>query len=331
MRGVCPNCERVTELSLVPTMESFSIRGEQISVAVDLYKCGECGAEFENPAAQEGPVERAYREYRKRKGLLHPEEIRDARSRFGLTQSELGKLLGFGGATISRYENGALQDEAHDRALRLAFIPRNLIQLMENAADALPESKRSELVKKLREEDECSSLRLHIERLGSYSADTLSGFKSLDYVKFQNLVLFFCKTPTFTTVLNKLLFYSDFLHFKKFAVSISGTRYAHMPFGPAPDKYRHFFALLEDEQLLETNEVTFDGGSGETFLSREAPDLHVFEDSELRCMLFVKSQLERKSATEMSRYSHEEVAYKETRNGELISYSLAESLSLELE
>ncbi|MFC1475860.1 type II TA system antitoxin MqsA family protein [Candidatus Zixiibacteriota bacterium] len=331
MRGICPNCEQETELNSVRTEDTIVVRGESIKVPVEYYECKVCGADFEDPKMENGPVDRAYREYRRRKGLLLPEEIRQLRSRFGLTQSELGKLLGFGGATLSRYENGALQDEAHDRALRLALNPGNLIQLVHKTPDAIPDSKRDELTEKLIKEDEYNCVRSHIERVNSYNPDELSGFKGFEFVKFLNAVLLFCKEPVFTTVLNKLLFYSDFLHFKKFAISITGTRYVHMQFGPVPDEYRFCLALLESDSVLETEEVIFDGGSGAIYISKAPADLGVFDESELRCLLHVKSRFEKISATDVSQYSHNEPAYKETKHGDLISYVLAESLSLDLD
>lgn len=331
MKGICPICEKETELEVISTREVISVRGEEIDVPIELFKCAECREDFSNPANERGPVELAYREFRKRRGLLQPEEIKEFRIGFGLTQSELGKLLGFGGASISRYENGALQDDAHDKALRLSKNPRNLVLLIEETPAALLESKRNDLLKLLRKEEECLDFQSQIERLGAYEADDRSGFKNFDYSKFLNAVLLFCKEGMFTTSLNKLLFYADFLHFKTYAVSLTGLRYAHMPFGPAPDKYHSFLAFLLERNLVETEEVVFDCGSGERFSSKTEADFSVFEESELRCLLHVKATLGNMSATDISDYSHKETAFKKTKNGELISYTLAEGLSLELD
>ena len=57
--------------------------------------------------------------------MLQPEDIREFRRRQGLSQKELSDPLGWGAVTLSRYENDALQSEAHERALRLAMQPRN--------------------------------------------------------------------------------------------------------------------------------------------------------------------------------------------------------------
>ena len=73
--------------------------------------------------------------------MTPPPEIKAFRKRYGLTQGELSKLLGWGPVTLSRYENGALQDEVHDKMLRLAMNPENLMRLVEDTPEALPEGK----------------------------------------------------------------------------------------------------------------------------------------------------------------------------------------------
>jgi hypothetical protein len=50
---------------------------------------------------------------------------------------------------LSRYENGALQDETHEKALRLAMEPRNLLTLINKTPDAIGDPKRERLVKEI--------------------------------------------------------------------------------------------------------------------------------------------------------------------------------------
>src|SRR4030042_5997708 len=131
MKGICPHCEKETELELIRGEEEIKVRGEKIKVPLEYCKCKVCGNEFDYPRSDDDPLDKAYREYRRRHGMTQPEEIHDLRKRYGLTQNEMSRLLGWGGATLSRYENGALQDETHEKALRLAMDPRNLLKLME--------------------------------------------------------------------------------------------------------------------------------------------------------------------------------------------------------
>src|SRR4030042_3509419 len=74
MKGICPNCEKETELELIQKVEEIKVRGEVIKVDVKYYKCKSCGEEFEDPRSDEDPLDKAYREYRRRHGMMQPEE-----------------------------------------------------------------------------------------------------------------------------------------------------------------------------------------------------------------------------------------------------------------
>ena len=227
MKGICPNCEKETNLESVRKKETVMVSGEPIVVEACLLKCLDCGEEFEDPENKSDSLDKAFHEYRRLHGMLNPEDIREFRKRYGLTQGEMSRLLGWGGATLSRYENGALQDGTHEKALRLAMEPRNLLALIEGAPDAMSLEKGKRLIAELKtqEEEEYSLNRVYEEHFGRYDADIMSGYKKLDLAKLYNAILFFCKDGVFKTVLNKLLFYADFLHFKEYSVSITGARY----------------------------------------------------------------------------------------------------------
>jgi len=330
MKGICPNCEKETELELVRRLEDVNVRGEAIKVEVTYYKCKNCGEEFEDPHSDEDPLDKAYREYRRRHGMMQPEEVRDFRKRFGLTQNEMSRLLGWGGATLSRYENGALQDETHEKALRLAMAPRNLLKLIEESPGALSEDKRNRLISELRvaEEETCSLEMIYEERFGKYEADELSGYRRLDLAKLFNAILYFCNGGILKTKLNKLLFYADFKHFKDYVVSITGAKYAHIPFGPAPDKYALYFATLIENGAIKVEENVIGDFIGEEFISVKEPDFSLFSDSELKILATVKEHFKDFTAKKITDFSHDEEAYKKTAPGDIISYEYASNLKL---
>jgi len=330
MKGICPNCEKETEIELIQKDEDIKVRGEVVKVEVRYYKCKNCGEEFEDPRSGEDPLDKAYREYRRRHGMMQPEEILESRKKFGLTQNEMSRLLGWGGATLSRYENGALQDESHEKGLRLAVEPRNLLKLIEATPDVLPEEKKDRLVNELRaaEEENCSLERVYEERFGKYEASELSGYRKLDLAKLFNAILYFCKSGVLKTKLNKLLFYADFKHFKDYAVSITGVRYAHISFGPAPDKYALYFATLIENCAIKVEEDVIGDFIGEQFISIKEPDLSLFSDGELKILATIKEYFRDFSAKKITDFSHDEKAYKETATGDIISYEYAVALKI---
>lgn len=334
MKGICPNCEKETELNFVNAIEEIIVRGEAIPTNVEYLKCEDCGSEFGDPSSQKDPLETAYREYRQRHGMLQPEKIRELREQYGLTQQEISNLLGWGGATLSRYENGALQDEAHETILRLIQEPHNLLELIEQKPDVLEEKKKERTFRCLKEIAHSwgkSFITIYENLFGSYEADKYSGYKTLDISKLLNSMIFFCKDADVPkTKLNKLIFYADFKHFKNYAISITGVKFAHLPYGPAPDNYQLYVAALHDEEKsVSIEEYQFPNGyTGEYLRAIKEPVLSMFSTTELKVLAMVKEYFAEFTAKKISELSHQEKGYQDTRDGELISYDYAQYLSI---
>lgn len=330
MKNLCPNCEKETEINVVHEREVVEVRGEAIEVDAEYMRCNECGESFENTRGYDA-LEVAYAEYRNRRHMLQPNEIKEWRKGYGLTQKELSQILGWGGATLSRYENGALQVEAHEKVLRLAMEPHNLRRLLEESPTALPTDKKERLIKELTEaeKESCSFGRMFEERFGNYEPDILSGYKKFDLNKLYNAILFFCRDGgQLKTKLNKLLFYADFKYFKEYTVSLTGVRYVHLPFGPVPDAYNFFYAELVREGFLSLDEVCVGQYIGENYSSNKDADFSCFSDSEIKVMSEVKDAFKSYSATEIKDFSHDEDAYKNTVVGEIIEYNYGASLKI---
>lgn len=126
----CPICGKNSIWEEINERTNIEVRGETFNVQDHYYRCSECGEEFEDFLDPIDPLDQAYREYRKKYGMLQPEEIKEFRKKYNLTQKELSSLLGLGDVTISRWENGALQDLPHDKLLRFTMEPRNLLKLI---------------------------------------------------------------------------------------------------------------------------------------------------------------------------------------------------------
>lgn len=330
MKGICPNCEKIRELEKISKTETINIKNENINVNCTLLVCNSCKAEFDDPKDKVNPVEEAYRIYRSKYGLLQPEEIKSFRNKYGLTQQELSVLLGWGLATLSRYENGALQDSSHEKTLRLVMNPSNLLEMVKETPSALSDKKRDELIKELENEQEeaYSFKRIYEDRFGKYKPNIFSGYKKLNLSKLFSSILFFCTDGALKTKLNKLLFYADFLHFKKYSVSITGLYYMHHQYGPVPDNYEYYFAtLIHEDKAIRVEEKEFTTNiTGELYTSLMQPDLNVFDESELETIIEVKKHFKDVTATQIKNLSHEEAAYKDTSMGEYISYDFAEGM-----
>jgi putative zinc finger/helix-turn-helix YgiT family protein len=331
MNAFCPNCEKETEQKFVDKIEEINIRGEMIPIHMEFYQCEECGEDFEIPRPDYDPLDAAYREFRNRKGMAQPEEIKKFRKELGLTQKELSVIFGIGIATLNRYENGALQSEAHDQVIRLCMQPANLLQILENKPELLSESNKNRIIQLLQKKgQDCGDLLEEaIEQFGSYSPSLLSGYIRFNVNKLFQAMKFFClKDRVVKTKLMKLLFYADFKHFKENGISISGVRYAHADHGPVPDQFETWLvAISEWEKQITSEEQAFGDYVGEVYTSGE-PDWSVFSTSELAALAFVKDKFRKYNARQIREFSHLEKGYQNTKGGEIISYQYAQELQI---
>jgi len=71
-----------------------------------------------------------------------------------------------------------------------------------------------------------------------------TGNKLFDINKFENIVLYFAENikKCWMTKLLKLMWYSEFLHFKKHGRSMRGISFEHRDLSPVP---KHFYGLLD--------------------------------------------------------------------------------------
>ncbi|MEK8016056.1 MAG: type II TA system antitoxin MqsA family protein [Candidatus Parabeggiatoa sp.] len=186
MQELCFNCDFDEELQPIREPIIITVRGESIPATKEFYQCPHCGHAFTSSLGHDA-LDEAYREYRRRHNLLQPEEICNWREQYGLTQQELSTLLGWKETTLSKYENGALQEESQDTLLKFALEPINLLQLIKRKPEAVNLDKRATLIEQLSSNQ---SLAKHLEYLyAAWGNDTSARYnKPLDYDKKQLLI-----------------------------------------------------------------------------------------------------------------------------------------------
>jgi putative zinc finger/helix-turn-helix YgiT family protein len=328
MKRVCPVCGKESEWEIVRRNIELNIKGEDIPVETEYYRCGECQTEFEDLNSDCDPYSNAYDEYRRRKGMVQPTQIREFRNRYNLTQKELSNLLGFGEVTLSRYENGALQDEVHDKLLRLAMEPQNLLRLLSEKPSAISEEKKSELLKQIKGDNPLIDCVQDI--LSRTGPNEFNGYRILDLRKITQIIRFFCyNREVFKSKLFKLLFYVDFKNYKLISRSITGLQYAHVPFGPVPDNYDLVIgAILQTDPNISMQPRKIARYWGDIIISKYSADMAVFTDEERKVLIEVNTKFEYYTSKQISFKSHNEEGYKETSNGDLIPYSYAMQLKI---
>ena len=126
MKKYCEECGKEVNTKIITKKETYEVCGESIEVEAKVLVCSECGEEFFCEELDNATLVDAYNEYRRRHKLLFPEEIKEIREKYGLSQRGLAKLLNWGDKTIFRYENGFIQDKAHNSLLLFLREPQNM-------------------------------------------------------------------------------------------------------------------------------------------------------------------------------------------------------------
>lgn len=328
----CPNCDEDREVEIIERVESFPVRGEELEVTAKVAVCLSCKEDVPDERLDDATLRSVYETYRKKYGLLSPQEIAEVRESYGLSQRALARLLGWGEATISRYETGKLPDNGHNLALKNLRDPMYMERLLQTNGDALTDRERERVEGHLRRLGE-ESLAERVERAVLLSSDRrptiYNGFRPLDLARLANMIVFFAqRTKLWKTSLMKLLYYADHLHFKRYTVSISGASYARLPNGPILDKYKYLLPALEDEGFFAIRPEETGPYEGDVIYPDVDFDASLFSDIELETMREVAERLAHLSASDISKLSHEEDAWRKVETGGLIPYSYADTLSL---
>lgn len=333
MMDYCEVCGREVETKIITRKEVFNVCGEDIEVDAKVMVCAECGEELFNEELDSATLINAYNEYRRRHKLLLPEEIRSIREQYGLSQRSFAKLLNWGDKTIRRYENGAVQDRAHNSLLLFLREPENMrTYLTENevALDEKQISRLLETVEKLEQDTDFRVGRRYFDLFFSRVPCEENGFKGFDYEKLCAMVLFFAHKSAglLKTKLMKLLNYSDMIFYKENGLSISGLKYAHLPYGPVPDNFDMILGKMAADHIAHID--VFYEGSYENH--QVIPECDVPEgalsDKEIEVLNRIYEKFKNFGSAEISNYSHREKGYNATKTGQIISYAYAMDIQL---
>jgi putative zinc finger/helix-turn-helix YgiT family protein len=119
MTTYCTFCNAPRHMNKKIETRTYTVRGVSVTVPVTILSCGTCDHEvFEKSNEVKNDIA-VFDAYKREMNLLTSQEIIDIRNQYGISQGTLAKILGLGEKTITRYENGAIQERAYDNMLRL--------------------------------------------------------------------------------------------------------------------------------------------------------------------------------------------------------------------
>lgn len=266
----------------------------------------------------EANIFQVYNQYRHKHGIPFPDEIAGIRAHYGLSAAKMAQILGFGINQYRMYEDGEVPSVSNARTIVAAREKDVFMSFVEASKSEMSEQEYQRIKKKV--ENAKGDFKL-INHPSEYT-----GYRSLSPEKVADVVRMIISKigPTFVTKMNKLLFYSDFIHYKRHGYGITGIGYRALPFGPVPE---HWGALYSSLPGIDMEEFVYPSGQSGIKLEAIENSDNSLDASELTTIERVCGLFSDMNAGEISRASHHEKGWIDNNeHRDFISYQDAFAL-----
>ncbi|MEY2652499.1 MAG: hypothetical protein RLZZ321_1592 [Bacteroidota bacterium] len=151
---------------------------------------------------------------------------------------------------------------------------------------------------------------------------------TLQVNKFKNVLLYILercagKPNVGETVLYKLLYFSDFNYYELYEEHLTGAQYRKLPYGPVPQKMDAIIQQMIENGQIQRVKTTYHNYIQTRYLPLEKANLQELKASEKEILDRVIEQMSDWSAAAISNYSHKDLPWLASKEGEAINYELA--------
>ncbi|MBL7838142.1 MAG: DUF4065 domain-containing protein [Bacteroidetes bacterium] len=236
------------------------------------------------------------------------QRITELRKRKGLSQEDLAKSIKISRPSLAQIELGNRSIDIFELQ-NLAFVLEfSLDDFMTKDFSASQEIEVKEEIKtnKVQERISVPILQVH---------------------KFKNVLLYLLercagKPNVGETVLYKLLYFSDFNYYEMYEEHLTGAKYRKLPYGPVPQKLDSIIAQMIKNGQLQRVQTEYHGYPQTRYLPLEKADLTELKASEKEIIDRVIELMSDWSAAAISNYSHKDMPWLASKDGEEIQYEL---------
>lgn len=236
------------------------------------------------------------------------QRIIELRKRKQFSQEDLARMVGISRPSLTQIELGK-------RSLNIMELQKFAQVLGFSLDDFMSRDFSSELVDLSEDKKE----ELIVERVS---------VPYLQVGKFKNILLYILERcagkPNFgETVLYKLLYFSDFNYYELYETHLTGAQYRKLPYGPVPQNLDIIINTMIDNKQIQRFKTDYHGYPQTRYLPLEKADLTDLRASEKEVIDRVIEQMSDWSASAVSTYSHKDIPWMASKDGEDINYELA--------
>lgn len=137
-KRMCFDCMKEHEIQVVKVEEKNIFKNEEVFFDAEYDYC-ENTEDLLESEEQIKKNDLAMKDaYREQQGLLTSDQIKRIRDKYHMSQKRFSETLGWGTATIIRYENHQVQDRAHDDILRkIDADPKWFVDMLNRAKEEI--------------------------------------------------------------------------------------------------------------------------------------------------------------------------------------------------
>lgn len=151
---------------------------------------------------------------------------------------------------------------------------------------------------------------------------------ALNLNKFKNVLLYILehcagKPNVGETVLYKLLYFADFNYYELYEEHLTGAKYRKLPYGPVPQKLDTIMGQMMKKNQVQRIKTDYHGYPQTRYIPLVKTDLTLLKASEKEVIDRVIEQYSDWSASAISVYSHKDMPWLASKDGEEIDYELA--------
>lgn len=326
----CYMCDQDVDVIIKKEVEVHSLKGADVSCEVENVFCQKCGAQVYIPMINDRNLDCIDLAYREQHGIITIHEIEELLGRYDIGAKPLAHLLGWGEVTIIRYLKGQIPDRIHSDTLRTLNDPRVFASIFDQNQQMLTSVAKKKVSEALRSlTDIHSPEKIKVSNLlAAYNdqPDICNGYTNFDLEKLIQVILYFAliEGAVYITKMNKLLWYSDMLHYKRTGnMAITGLSYKHNYHGPTPKWYDFLYGSLQDVYI-----TLIDDEYGTKIIPLKDATTTNLSEEEMKVLDTVSQKFRGWNASKISNYSHKEKAYQENSHNDFIPFTFAQELSL---
>lgn len=305
------------EMELMYEKRTWKFRGEEYDYMHASWLCVDTGERFTTDETDDAGYFQVTNKYRAKYGIPYTDEIVALRKRYALSAAKMSLILGFGVNQWRSYEGGEVPSISNGRMIRSIMNPAVFLEVVHSAKHVLGDAgyqKVSSMIKGILDREDVDDSGYDAERIFMCERGEENGFCECSIEKVKDVILAILRHngEVFCTKMNKLLFYIDFLSYRRCGKSVTGLSYRALPYGPVPERWDRIYGCF-DEIVLEPRIVG--EKEGLVIVPTIEHDESVLTSGELEVVELVCRRFKDSSSADISRISHEEDAWKDFQAG----------------